>query len=224
MHDSVAAGPSGLSRSELFCLNLHTFDTLTHKILLLKFVNSIKVVKISKLGIWSTILFNFIFLLLILYCLQPMKHKLHPRLAKILGLHTETRAKVIEALWQYVKTHKLQDPHERDHINCDQYLEQVYQFYTFYLSTSVFVAMFYLLQCRGRQRDIDMLKLNLIHSFFCTQNLQMPIIHFLMFKSWYYILQVFHCKRMRFMEIPQRLSVLLQQPDPIGINHVITLV
>lgn len=54
-----------------------------------------------------------------------MKLKLDPRLARLLGLHTETRPKIIEALWQYVKTHKLQDANERDHINCDKYLEQV---------------------------------------------------------------------------------------------------
>lgn len=37
-----------------------------------------------------------------------MKFKLHHRLAKLLGISTETRPKIIEALWQYIKTHKLQ--------------------------------------------------------------------------------------------------------------------
>jgi len=32
---------------------------------------------------------------------------------------------------------------------------------------------------------------------------------------------VFNCKRMRFMEIPQRLQPLLQQPDPLVLNHTI---
>jgi len=54
-----------------------------------------------------------------------MKFKLDPRLARLLGLHTETRPKIIEALWEYIKKHKLQDAHERDYINCDKYLEQV---------------------------------------------------------------------------------------------------
>jgi SWI/SNF-related matrix-associated actin-dependent regulator of chromatin subfamily D len=54
-----------------------------------------------------------------------MKYKLHARLAKLLGMHTETRPRIIEALWQYVKTHRLQDSQERDYINCDKYLEQV---------------------------------------------------------------------------------------------------
>ncbi|CAJ0579036.1 unnamed protein product, partial [Mesorhabditis spiculigera] len=87
---------------------------------------------------------------------QPIKFKLHTRLAKVLGIASETRPKVIEALWQYIKTHKLQDSVERDHINCDQFLEQV-----------------------------------------------------------------FGCKRMRFMEIPQRLHPLLQPHDPLVLHHII---
>lgn len=55
-----------------------------------------------------------------------MKFKLHPKLARLLGIHTETRPKIIEALWQYVKTHKLQDEKERDYINCDRHLRQVH--------------------------------------------------------------------------------------------------
>lgn len=43
----------------------------------------------------------------------------------MLGIHTQTRPVIIQALWQYVKTHKLQDPHEREFINCDKYLQQV---------------------------------------------------------------------------------------------------
>lgn len=39
---------------------------------------------------------------------QPVKYKLHPRLAKLLGIALETRPKIVEALWQYIKTHKLQ--------------------------------------------------------------------------------------------------------------------
>lgn len=54
-----------------------------------------------------------------------MKFKLQPPLARLLGIHQDTKPKIVEALWQYIKTHKLQDPHERDHINCDMYLEKV---------------------------------------------------------------------------------------------------
>ncbi|ETN68372.1 SWIB/MDM2 domain protein [Necator americanus] len=94
--------------------------------------------------------------ILLLLDYQPMKFKLHPRLAKVLGIAAETRPKIIEALWQYIKTHKLQDPVDHDTVNNDTFLEQV-----------------------------------------------------------------FSCKRMRFMEIPQRLHQLLQQPDPLVLSHVI---
>uniref|UniRef100_A0A8R1DL80 SWIB domain-containing protein n=1 Tax=Caenorhabditis japonica TaxID=281687 RepID=A0A8R1DL80_CAEJA len=94
--------------------------------------------------------------ILLLLDYQPMKFKLHPRLAKVLGIAAETRPRIIEALWQYIKTHKLQDPQERDTINNDLFLEQ----------------------CFGTPK-------------------------------------------MRFMEIPQRLHQLLQQPDPLVLNHLI---
>ncbi|CAI4228811.1 unnamed protein product [Auanema sp. JU1783] len=94
--------------------------------------------------------------ILLLLDYQPMKFKLHPLLAKVLGIATETRPKIIESLWQYIKTHKLQDPIDRDTIVNDHFLEQI-----------------------------------------------------------------FGCKRMRFMEIPQRLHPLLQQPDPLVLTHVI---
>ncbi|KAK3109092.1 hypothetical protein FSP39_022822 [Pinctada imbricata] len=89
---------------------------------------------------------------------QPPQFKLDQRLARILGVHTQTRPVIINALWQYIKTHKLQDPHEREFINCDKYLEQI-----------------------------------------------------------------FECGRMKFAEIPSKLHSLLMPPDPIVINHVITV-
>ncbi|XP_062569941.1 SWI/SNF-related matrix-associated actin-dependent regulator of chromatin subfamily D member 1-like isoform X3 [Saccostrea cucullata] len=89
---------------------------------------------------------------------QPPQFKLDPRLARILGVHTQTRPVIINALWQYIKTHSLQDHHEREYINCDKYLEQI-----------------------------------------------------------------FECKRMKFAEIPGKLHSLLMPPDPIVINHVITV-
>jgi len=57
---------------------------------------------------------------------QPIQHKLDSRLARLLGIHTQTRPMIINALWQYIKTHKLQDAHEREFINCDKYLEQIF--------------------------------------------------------------------------------------------------
>ncbi|VDP84520.1 unnamed protein product [Echinostoma caproni] len=89
---------------------------------------------------------------------QPPEYKLDQRLARILALHTGTRSQIFYALWSYIKTHKLQDPNEKDFINCDPYLEQV-----------------------------------------------------------------FGCPRMRFAEVPSRLAPLQQPPDPIVINHMITV-
>ncbi|MEE6509161.1 hypothetical protein FKM82_024640 [Ascaphus truei] len=89
---------------------------------------------------------------------QPPQFKLDPRLARLLGIHTQTRPVIIQALWQYIKTHKLQDPHEREFIVCDKYLQQI-----------------------------------------------------------------FESQRMKFSEIPQRLHALLMPPEPIIINHVISV-
>lgn len=96
--------------------------------------------------------------ILLLLDYQPLQFKLDPRLARLLGVHTQTRPVIISALWQYIKTHKLQDAHEREYIVCDKYLEQI-----------------------------------------------------------------FGCPKMKFAEIPQRLNPLLHPPDPIVINHVITV-
>jgi len=63
--------------------------------------------------------------LLLMLDYQPMQFKLDMRLARLLGIHTQTRPVIISALWQYIKTHKLQDPNEREFINCDKYLEQI---------------------------------------------------------------------------------------------------
>lgn len=64
--------------------------------------------------------------ILLLLDYQPLQFKLDPRLARLLGVHTQTRPVIISALWQYIKTHKLQDSHEREYINCDKYLEQIF--------------------------------------------------------------------------------------------------
>nr|CAD7596794.1 unnamed protein product [Timema genevievae] len=64
--------------------------------------------------------------ILLLLDYQPLQFKLDPRLARLLGVHTQTRPVIISALWQYIKTHKLQDGHEREFINCDKYLEQIF--------------------------------------------------------------------------------------------------
>ncbi|KAI1889260.1 hypothetical protein AGOR_G00177310 [Albula goreensis] len=96
--------------------------------------------------------------LLLMLDYQPPQFKLDPRLARLLGIHTQTRSAIIQALWQYVKTNKLQDAHDKEYINCDKYFQQI-----------------------------------------------------------------FDCPRLKFSEIPQRLTNLLLPPDPIVINHVISV-
>merc|ERR1712119_239960 len=96
--------------------------------------------------------------ILLLLDYQPLQFKLDQRLARLLGVHTQTRPVIISALWQYVKTHKLQDPHEKEYVNCDPFLRQIFQ-----------------------------------------------------------------TDRMKFAEIPQRLNPLLHPPDPMVINHLITV-
>lgn len=65
---------------------------------------------------------------LLLTVLQPPQFKLDPRLARLLGIHTQTRSAIIQALWQYIKTNKLQDSHDKEYINCDKYFQQVIPF------------------------------------------------------------------------------------------------
>ncbi|XP_072943391.1 brahma-associated protein of 60 kDa [Epargyreus clarus] len=64
--------------------------------------------------------------ILLLLDYQPLQFKLDARLARLLGVHTQARPVIVNALWQYVKTHKLQDPHEREWVTCDKYLEQIF--------------------------------------------------------------------------------------------------
>ncbi len=47
------------------------------------------------------------------------------RLARLLSLTNGTRQTIIHAMWQYIKTHKLQDSEEREFINCDSHLHAV---------------------------------------------------------------------------------------------------
>merc|ERR1719318_1128920 len=65
--------------------------------------------------------------ILLLLDYKPIQFKLDQRLARLLGVHTQTRPVIISALWQYIKTNKLQDPHEKEYVNCDQFLKQIFQ-------------------------------------------------------------------------------------------------
>lgn len=64
--------------------------------------------------------------ILLLLDYQPQQYKLDHRLGRLLGMQMATRSGVISAFWQYVKTNRLQDTHEREFINCDKFLEQIF--------------------------------------------------------------------------------------------------
>lgn len=53
---------------------------------------------------------------------QPEKHKLSPPLSQLLDIHTDTLPNVIMALWQYIKSHRLQDADDRRIVVCDEKL------------------------------------------------------------------------------------------------------
>jgi SWI/SNF-related matrix-associated actin-dependent regulator of chromatin subfamily D len=65
--------------------------------------------------------------ILMLLDYQPPQFKLDPRLAKLLSIHTATRPTIIQSLWQYIKTHHLQDNQEKEFINLDKYLAQIFE-------------------------------------------------------------------------------------------------
>ena len=90
---------------------------------------------------------------------QPPQFKLDPYLAWLLGIHTQTHPVIIQALWQYIKTRKLQNQHEQEFVISDKYLQQIFD----------------------------------------SQS------------------------SMKFSEVPQQLHALLMTPEPIIINHVISV-
>ncbi|OAF71752.1 SWI/SNF complex component SNF12 [Intoshia linei] len=58
---------------------------------------------------------------------RPLRFKLDVILSKLLGIHTDTMANIINALWIYIKNHKLQDPVDRWYINLDCYLQRIFE-------------------------------------------------------------------------------------------------
>ncbi|CAF1099266.1 unnamed protein product [Rotaria sordida] len=57
---------------------------------------------------------------------SPPQFRLDARLARLLSLSNGTRQTIIHALWQYIKTHKLQDSEEREYIHCDAHLQSIF--------------------------------------------------------------------------------------------------
>ncbi|KAJ3675766.1 hypothetical protein LUZ60_004808 [Juncus effusus] len=56
----------------------------------------------------------------------PERFKLSPPLMEVLGIETETRARVIAGIWQYVKAKKLQNPNDPSFFTCDPPLRRVF--------------------------------------------------------------------------------------------------
>lgn len=56
----------------------------------------------------------------------PHRFRLSEGLQKVLGIPEETRARVVAALWQYIKSNRLQDPEERRIINLNEELQAVF--------------------------------------------------------------------------------------------------
>jgi len=59
-------------------------------------------------------------------CCQPAQYKLTSKLARLLGIHTAKRPDIINAVWEYIRSNRLQDPTEREFINNDKYFQQVW--------------------------------------------------------------------------------------------------
>ena len=58
---------------------------------------------------------------------NPKKFKLHKSLAEILGIEEDTRVNIIGALWQYIKSNRLQESDNREVINCNAELIELFE-------------------------------------------------------------------------------------------------
>jgi len=57
---------------------------------------------------------------------HPKRFKLSPRLSEVLGIEEETRIRIIGALWQYIKSNRLQDKENREVVNCNKELLEIF--------------------------------------------------------------------------------------------------
>lgn len=57
---------------------------------------------------------------------KPQRFKLAPGLARLLQIHTDTKANIIAALWQYLKLNRLQDSQNHKLINNDPELVRIF--------------------------------------------------------------------------------------------------
>lgn len=56
----------------------------------------------------------------------PHRFRLSDSLQRVLGIAEESKARVVAALWQYIKNNRLQDPEERRIINLNEELQAVF--------------------------------------------------------------------------------------------------
>lgn len=56
----------------------------------------------------------------------PNKMRLSPQLAELLAIDEATKPAIVQAMWQYIKFYKLQDPEDRRMITCDAGLKKVF--------------------------------------------------------------------------------------------------
>jgi SWI/SNF-related matrix-associated actin-dependent regulator of chromatin subfamily D len=57
---------------------------------------------------------------------SPKKFVVSQALSHVIGITEETRAKIVSALWQYIKSNRLQDPDDRRSINLNSALKTVF--------------------------------------------------------------------------------------------------
>lgn len=69
--------------------------------------------------------------ILLLLDYQPLQFKLDQRLARLLGVHTQTRPVIISALWQFIKTHKLQVKYYK--FNMQLFFKHLFNYITLFL-------------------------------------------------------------------------------------------
>lgn len=58
---------------------------------------------------------------------QPRYFRLDKRLAKLLGKKSDTRIGIILSIWHYIKNKSLQDSNDREYINNDRQLKQIFE-------------------------------------------------------------------------------------------------
>jgi SWI/SNF-related matrix-associated actin-dependent regulator of chromatin subfamily D len=56
----------------------------------------------------------------------PQRWKLAPALSVLLGLHTDTKPRIVTQLWQYIKIHRLQDPDDKRVIHLNPQLKLLF--------------------------------------------------------------------------------------------------